>query len=279
MNLVNLVQICLLHAVLLLVCTDALSIEKTKSDKTDEKSNLVLTTVQPTVAHSKLQSVVRPTVRSIHNQSSVQLNDQPNVRSDARSKDNLNKKSNGLQTVRSPIHSEDARATDNESSGKHIHSKTHLIIKKSQLNNRPTAASEIESNLQPNVRTTTERLNTVSDARNDQLEGRTLSSLLEHKKDKKTRSRTKREPRGRIGGGKGSGPGSTNKRQGAKQDGNDNNEDSGSMNIKPLFSLVILSILFLFVGYKSPWWRIATFIVDKILFNHTLRHTHTPLNT
>ena len=108
--------------------------------------------------------------------------------------------------------------------------------------NNEQSNSQYELNKQVNQQSN-EQLNATNELK------KVLNNGEERRIDAKKSIRTRREPRGGRIGGKGSGTGLGGKRTGAKQDGNDNNneEDSGSFKLKPIYSLVILSIVFVFI--------------------------------
>lgn len=202
MNLICIFKICLLH--ILLVYTDALSIEKCKTSNcqsgNDLKKNL----------SANSNNATKDKQNSLFNQLSdhlkdktileTQLNDQPTIKTTESSEQSKIGVSSTVSTIKHSNNQLNRQALNAKDANEHFKGARINLIDKSKRN--------------------------------------------EHQ----SKQRTKREPRGGRIGGKGNSGGIAGKRAGAKQDGQDDGDgDSGTSTMRPIFLLVSLSILFLFI--------------------------------
>lgn len=250
MKLSNLIKICLLHTVL--ICSDALSIEKCKTPD-------CLKNLSTKILNYDVDLNVQPNIANEH-----QLNEKSNEK--------LNEKSNESSQIKIKRNDDTNGLDELNKKSKRI-SNAHLkeLIKpKSELKVHSEIKSKIVSTTPSNLQSSILQLNQPSSQQKStiQINNENLKQLsnsesthqllkqnnssnelrnnvlhnLDGEQNKKS-TRTKREPRGRIGGGKASTSGTKR----TKQDGTEVDDDSGSMKIKPFLCLVILSILFLFI--------------------------------
>lgn len=259
MNLVKLLQICLLHAALLLYADasegcktpDCLTTSSTSSSSSTRQTDYLVTPtatpVQPVAGHPK--SIRNNTEAANHqsndlkSQSNVELNKRAGVEQKPREKF-------GKKAILSK-HQEKKSGDKSASKVKSLHS--------GLLNQRANQADHTSS--EPASRLSSELSSQPSSQQsnqpsNDQQNVPVLPPVITNDgqqfvakkalgEEGKKKSRARRAPRGgRISGKSG---GSNVRRQGSAKDGESPDDDSGSMTAKPFFPLAILSILFLSV--------------------------------